>query len=174
MHNHYGCHYSLEGEKDILARACWSSLQHTTEGKTVKILLYESNNKEHEKLVIDLLDRITPTQIDETNKEILYYTTLKTYDQNLILLNFLRNLWWEQPQVKGYKQRFFEYLKNNKDDTKDPLVILTEAHIYGLEPFNHTTIYKDHSNCCNNCKVKTTKQLLEYKGTNVASFLQNK
>ena len=108
------------------------------------------------------------------------------YDNNLILLNFIRNLWNCPLQyvpvhrgngknmLKDYTSVFFETLY--KIEEKDPLKMLIEANIEACRPlvYNHNTIVgPGHSNAFPSrfLKIKNVDELLKYKGTSVRSFL---
>lgn len=141
--------------------------------------------------VIELVNEITPCKIikktisieeishDDAyfkhylDKELLLlkFDLLKTYDQNLILLNFIRNYWYSPKD--DYSKNFFELL-NNKEFCKfrDPLKILTNANKEACRLNNVRQSY-GHSNTQphNRLKVKTKQQLLDYTGISTASFL---
>lgn len=188
MDNNYKCDYLIKNEKNELIKhggsnACWSSL-NTMSYYSVKPIdghiyihsynrnknIYSLNNL---KSVIKLINKITHCELvreifDGKKQSFIKYKLLKTYDQNLILLNFIRNLWWEQ---KHYDcKKFFEYLKNNINEDKDPLEILLEANRDASPSIN---VLKDHSNSINknHAVIKTSKELLKYKGSTTIGFL---
>jgi len=102
---------------------------------------------------------------------LLKFDLLKTYDQNLILLNFIRNYWYSPKD--DYSKNFFELL-NNKEFCKfrDPLKILTNANKEACR-LNNVMHSHGHSNTQphNLLKVKTKQQLLDYAGFSTRSFL---
>lgn len=121
-------------------------------------------------LLLSLINKITPCEIVKINDvEYIRYKLIKTYDQNLILLNFIRNLW--NAEIKGYNELFFMYLKEGSS-YQDPLEILTDANKKAC--VNICTKYSPgHSNIhlANELKIKNTKQLLGYKGLTTEKFL---
>lgn len=141
--------------------------------------------------VIELVNKITPCKIIKKtvsveeishdnayfkpylDKELLLlkFDLLKTYDQNLILLNFIRNYWYSPKD--DYSKNFFELL-NNKEFCKfrDPLKILTNANKEACR-LNSVMNSYGHSNTQphDRLKVKTKQQLLDYAGFSTASFL---
>lgn len=129
-------------------------------------------------LLISIINEITPCEIMEANKtKYIKFKLLKTYNQSLVLLNFIRNLWYcpkpyygkTEPGF-GYTVTFFETLKASKKE--DPLERLTEANnaackeIKSSSSFGHSNVHPYGS-----LKVKKTKDLLAFKGNGCLSQL---
>lgn len=121
-------------------------------------------------LLIKIINNITPcclVQID--NKEYISFNLLKTYDQNLILLNFIRNIWYSP--FTSYSEVFFEELKKSR--LKDPLSKLTKANILACEK-NPYPRSMGHSNVhdSDDLVICKTKDLLAYEGILTYNFLR--
>lgn len=122
--------------------------------------------KKYIPLLISLINEITPCSIVD---KYICFKLLSTYDQSLILLNFIRNLWY-QPFI-GYTDTFFTILSTDTK-YKDPLERLTHANSIGCSKAKNG-YGMGHSNVHIgvNLIVKNTKQLLEYKGGSTRTFL---
>lgn len=129
-------------------------------------------------LVLGLINEITPCKLKVINNiEYIQFKLLKTYDQSLILLNFIRNLWGAvradiyNLKSEIYNIHFFKILKSSTE-YKDPLQRLTNANLKACELLKIERS-AGHSNVHSfkNLKIKTTADLLKYKGTNTLQFL---
>lgn len=142
-------------------RACWSSVM----GYNPVIIgrFRHLSTKKYRKLLVSLINKITPCKIKGAK---IYYTPIEGYDNNLILLSFIRNLWHE-PKA-GYTKKFFEALK--KSDLKDPLERLTFANKEACEEDNYPA---GHCNCHkkSKLKIKSTKDLIGKKLVSTQHFL---
>jgi len=173
----YTCDYSLLKKDNTIVKsnhnACWSNLNRILNNKDTDYILIENFEVEETKkyipILINNINKITECQLVTLNNiQYIKYKLLSTYDQNLILLNFIRNLWYSKVSYKHDHIGFFEELKKSR--YKDALMRLTKANIKACMNY---PAYQDHNNCTlgNKLKLKTTKQLLEYDGTSVISFL---
>lgn len=139
-------------------------------GKKIYIEQYKCSETEHYvPLLTATINEITPCQVVKIKKtDYIEYESLATYNQNLILLNFIRNLWHEPVRNKGYSVKFFEALKTATQ--ADPLERLTWAN---KEACITTTYSPGHSNVHTKAslKIKTSEQLRNYAGQSTADFL---
>jgi len=122
---------------------------------------------EYQNLIVSVINEITPCKlVNIDNVWYIKFKLLGTYDQSLILLSFIRNLWYE-PKA-GYSKKFFESLKVATQE--DPLERLTWANKEACDDagygYGHSNVHKKSS-----LKVKKSKQLLEYKGLCTRTFL---
>lgn len=117
-------------------------------------------------LIISLVNKITPCSIVDGYIRV---QLLSTYDQSLIVLNFIRNLWNQPWSFKNYNEEFFRALAKGR--RKDPIARLTAANKVACT--NVKATYIGHSNCFagNTLKIKTTEELLKFKGTEIQTFL---
>jgi hypothetical protein len=163
--------------------ACWAMCSnptlmgfntgHTTyksiKGKDIYISRFDfEKTQKYQTLLVSIINEITPCEIVQIGaKSYIKFQMMETYDQSLVLLNFIRNL-WHQPKT-GYTEKFFESLE--KAEQKDPLERLTWAN---KEACPKSILYPPgHSNVFNSFKLKVKKkqELLEYKGISVYDFL---
>jgi len=178
-YKNYCCDYSfLMKDNTILKvnnRACWGYLQDNLNTSNIDYILINDFEVEETKkyipILINNINKITECQLVVINNiKYIKYKPLTTYDQNLILLNFIRNLWYSNITYNHNHIAFFEELKKSR--YKDPLMRLTKANIKACK--NYKT-YQNHNNCTNGhkLKLKTTKQLINYKGESTLYFLTN-
>lgn len=134
----------------------------------------EDLTKKYIKPLVRCINKITPCEIVKLDKEYIKFQLFGTYDQNLVVLNFIRNLW----SIDGglsieYTKLFFENFMKHRH--RDPLKRLTYANIIASKK---TLVYDaHHCNGLGRCyaekaKPKTVKQLLEYKSNSVHHFLK--
>lgn len=183
----YDCkyHYLVEGKlQSCKNNACWAELSGKPVGD-IYIDEYEGYvSEEHKNVLIETINKITPfKEVMVQGKKLLEYRLLKTYDQNLVLLNFVRLL-WHSPyanEVTGkssattrseYSTMLFQELLNLQK--MDPLEALTSANKKVLEALGSVRSV-GHSNVHQHSilKVKNTKELLDYLGTSTYQFLTN-
>lgn len=144
--------------------ACWAGIRsylHNKGPKYIYITQYdEKETKEYQKLLVSLINKITPCVfLKRQNVIYIKYQLLENhYNRNLVLLNFIRNLWDNPlfPYNENYTKKFFESVKKSKK--KDPLEILTEANMIACE--GTKILHADHSNAAKNTKIKTSEDLL--------------
>ncbi len=129
---------------------------------------HQEKTKKYQSLLVKTINKITPCKIVKkpNGKRYIRIRLLRSYDQSLIILNFIRNLWHEPEQ--GYTEKFFEALK--KAEHKDALEKLTWAN---KEACPNVMYSPGHSNVHKKdlLKIKNSKQLLEYKGNDTYMFL---
>lgn len=193
----YGCvYYHLDKDNNLVKNnniSCWKgidksytfSMHANINGKYQKIDLLKSK-----KDYIYITNYIQPEVTDQQRKRLLYlinkitsckfikiknvvyieYKMIEGYDNNLILLNFIRNLWCIGDKGFDYKG-FFNSILNPKPRNQDVL-------IYIMNCFKNNIItppnYQDHSNIICNIIPKTKDELLSYKGKSTKEFLQIK
>lgn len=180
-------------------QACWAGIgsfykygynkglkKETNEENTIYIIKFRSKETEqYIPLLIKYINKITPCSLETINNvEYLKFQLLNTYDQSLILLNFIRNLWYSpdvtydyydykkqfEKDKKFYFHYFFENLKKSK--YREAFKRLTYANKKASELINSFS-GSGHSNLGNHqkLKIKTIKELLEYQGNSVYEFL---
>lgn len=163
--------------------SCWSSLQQLPAGSFIYIDNYETEEtKDSIDLLLKLVNEITPCSIvNIKDKDYIEYKLLEHYDQNLILLNFIRNLWNEPgighlegkgaPFVPDYSTIFFDVLKKTR--YKDPLKKLTHANKKASVNYKLNGYGPGHSNVqgYDELKIKDVKSLMDFKGNSTRTFL---
>ncbi len=148
---------------------------HNLAGKDIYISNYdEPETRKYQPLLVNTVNEITPCEFVEVkDKKYIQFKLLETYDQSLVLLNFVRNLWHSPPipQAKvPYHKVFFETLE--KSEHQDPLEKLTYANKEAC-PDNLLYGAIGHSNVFNKkmLKLKKKDDLLKYKGNSTQVFL---
>lgn len=188
MFRGYECFFCFQKKDGTLSQcgnsACWSSIAVLTGTLSCKRNDNFNNNiyifnydipetRKYQELLIGTINQITPCAITKKDgRNFIKYTILETYDQNLILLNFIRNLWHEPH--KGYVARFFENLILSGLEQKDPLARLTWANKQAcpqhlVYPPGHSNVYMHKT-----LRVKEAVALIKYKGYNTYSFLTSR
>ena len=191
----YSCYfYHLENNKLIQNSntACWAGLNREYgkySNKNYKLIILDVKTKDYiyidryiepqitddqRKRIIYLINKITPCKFT-TIKSVKYiqYKLLKNHYSNLLLLNFIRILWYKngsfnnkqffidicKPKTKGldYLEFMMTCIKNNV------LINIESSWGYG----NHSFVYKD-------IIPKTKEMLLKYTGNSMQTFLQCK
>lgn len=182
----FACHY-YKMEKEKLVKndnsACWAGLRRYESTKEIYIDEFEMpRTKDHIDRLVKIVNEITPCEIITINKKrYIKVKMLETYDQSLVVLNFIRNLWYEpipfaigskeyEAKVGLYTDTFFEILKKSR--FKDPLKRLTKANKVACEKAGAKSYY-GHSNfnIADKLKIKEKEQLLKYKGESTSGFL---
>ena len=184
--NSYSCHiYEME-PNNILKKngntACFagiSSYLHKN-GSDIYIGNYEREETVmYAKHLVMVVNKITPCEIVIIdNKKYIKFTLLKTYDQNLLVLNFIRNLWFsgedrgwgEFNADASHSVIFFKKLITLR--SKDTYVRLTQANQYSCIE-KKIKYCPGHSNINDGTKlkIKTTKELFDYHGRSTSTFL---
>lgn len=210
--NGFGCFFYYIDIKDKVlkpttATACWSGTSNWnrenmfTDGEIyIYDWCYNKTTIDDAKRIVKLINKITPCSIvdlvckiddKEISKEkVIKYKFFGTYDQDLILLNFIRNLWYV-PTYYSYKNEedekkhlnggyvsfnshvfdnvlFFDLIKKSRG--KDPLEVLTSANmeccVNSATTLGHCNVHK-----WKEMKVKNVESLLKYKGNSTKEFL---
>ena len=176
----YSCYfYHLENNKLIQNSntACWAGLNKSEYlGKDIYIDKYiepEITDKQRKRIVY-LLNKITLCKFTTIeNVKYIQFKLLNNYYSNLLLLNFIRILWYSnqsfnndqffidicKPKTKGldYLEFMMTCIKNNV------LINIKSSWGYG----DHSFVYKD-------IIPKTKEMLLKYTGDSMQTFLQCK
>ena len=136
----------------------------------------EKETEKYIPLLINIINKITTCKIVKfENESYIQFKLLNTYNQSLILLNFIRNLWYSVAiscyNEKIYNIDFFEILESSVD-YKDPLERLTFANLQACK-INNINRSLGHCNAHSfaSLKIKKTKDLLEYKDPSTMKFL---
>lgn len=114
--------------------------------------------------LVSIINEITPCEIQG---DLIQFLLLDTYRKSYLLLNFIRNLWYE-PMPK-YTAVFFKSLGPSKKKYSDPLARLTWANIEGCR-VPKPTYSPHHCNAMLGWKsmavrmAKDMKDLKEYPG----------
>ncbi len=176
----FGCYMYYMVDKVLTSTggtACFASItrvlkkfNEATDGVLYIKDFEEKETKEYIDLIIEVTNEITPCKlitIDEINY--IQIQMLDTYDQSLIVLNFIRNLWNEP--IPEYSVKFFKALKAT-DISDDSLVRLTTANKVALKGNKGS---HGHSNTApeESIKIKTKQQLYDYQGYSTYGFLTN-
>ena len=140
-------------------------------GKYIYISQYDQpETRSYQNLLIGVINEITPCEKIMINKtDYIKIKLLERYDNSLILLNFIRNLWFDP--IPGYCNKFFENL--SKTDLFDPMLKLTWAN---KEACANKKYSPGHSNYHhkNDLIMRSVKDLMEYTGSSTREFLTGK
>lgn len=187
----FQCHY-YHMNNNVLVKntntSCWAGfnmfyLDNKILYKTIYIEQFtEEKTSKYIPLLIRVINKITPCKIVSIeDKEYIQFDLLSTYNQSLVLLNFIRNLWADNKDpismisegiTNKYTEVFFETLRTSKF-YKDPMKRLTYANIIAIEQikinrsFGHSNIHDPKT-----LKIRDLVSLLEYKGTSTHEFLK--
>lgn len=166
-HIHYYQKGKFKKESNTACFAGVNGLLTKADDKYIYIDKFKEKGTQcHITRLIELINQITPCELIEIEKkQYIKVKLLQTYDQSLIVLNFIRNLWYAQPFYR--KHMFFKNLYDSEHT--DPLEILTAANKSACKRI----IFGDHSNARaqHDLKVKTKDQLLAWKGMSTHHFL---
>lgn len=129
-------------------------------------------------LIIRLVRKITPCKIVKIDgAEYIKIKILDTYDQTLVLFNFVRYLWcaatfigWKDGLDK-FTSVFFETLKK-ATNMREPLERLLYANKEACRVIDYNG-YAGHSNIGPHAElaIKNTQQLFAYRGNTTSGFL---
>lgn len=196
----YGCYVyrEVDGKLSGGRYACWGAVSSFFDRvlnasspkkghETIHISHFDCDETQsYQSMLIGLINEITPCEIYEkesslieklvstvkkVEKRYIKYKLLNTYDQNLILLNFIRNLWHPPEGFVGYTVKFFKALEESKNHYQDPLQRLTWAN---REASPASLVYPPgHSNVHgkDKLKIKTVEDLLAFNGYSTMHFL---
>ncbi len=134
MRNFY-CHFGPEGGK-ITQHVCWNPLNWSKDiypkGAVIHIDKYQDEvTEKYVKLLVGIINEIQPCSLVEAGKKTyISYKIIGIYNNDLILLNFIRNLWHEHKA--GYAAGFFTELKKLAKSDLSPMEKLTAANVAGV------------------------------------------
>jgi len=184
----YDCHYYyMTSNKELVKNsnsACWAGINNTPyikKGKVIKNTIYIERfenevivNNKHIVRLVNLINNITPCKIVSIKKvKYIKFKLLGTYDQNLIVLNFIRQLWYECFTLFDSISFFDELKKTKRKKEVDSLYFIMsifKKHVI----WDKESYTSGHSNFIKGIKPKKTSDLLKYKGNSVAKFLIKK
>lgn len=184
--NSYSCNIYAITINDNLRQnendACFAGITHYLKHKDFDIYIGDYERKEtivYAVHLINLINKITPCElVTIKNKKYIKFRLLKTYDQNLLLLNFIRNLWhsgddagWGEFDVDNcHSIIFFKKLISLR--SKDTFTRLTRANKYAcIEKKIKYCPGHSNLNCGAKLKIKTTEELVNYTGRSTQEFL---
>lgn len=166
----YSCYYEYsigdEEFKKSPSSVCWAGLSNIIKDSflpeylkkntiSLKIMIPEDAKYiEYSQLICDVINKITPCKF---KKNIVHYEVFqKNYYKNLFLLNFIRQLWYDDDSMLYYSSgsRFkcfdskilFEFIKENENKIKDKIVLLTTANKEASSEDSRVTYSIGHSN----------------------------
>lgn len=121
--------------------------------------------------IVNLINKITPCKKVIINDVLhIKYTLLNNYYQDLLLLNIIRMLWYKPTNININK--YIENILKPKEKNKDVLYFILEVITNAIEEEEGKSyLYGGHSCVYKDIKLKTSKQLLEYKGNSMQIFL---
>lgn len=191
----YQCNVSCYVDGELVqsaANACWSMLQcpqyfgkkgaslEQIMGREIYISDYECQETEqYQDLLIAIINEVTHcSKVRIGRKNYIKFHCLATYDQSLVLLNFIRNLWHNpgSTSASGYTNKFFGALEKSREVHEDPVSRLTWANkeacssstsgMYGGSP-GHSNVHP-----ADTLVIRTARDLLDYNGHSTGLFLQ--
>lgn len=192
----YECYiYHLENNKLVKndIHACWNGLNRSkyrkydkNQKQSVNIILddktkdyiyidkyieKEITNKQRKRIVF-LINKITPCEFIMINDKIyIQYKLLSNHYSNLLLLNFIRILWYKNGSFNN-KQFFIDICKR-KTKGLDYLEFMMTCVKNNVETAS-SWYYGDHSFVYLNIIPKTKEMLYKYTGNIMSTFLQCK
>lgn len=193
----FQCEYFIKDEKNELSKvyttkqggkhnihnACWASTRSLPAGTLLYIEGFQDEKTQSEiDRLVQTINEITPCKVVTIkNKEYIEFQMLQTYDQSLVLLNFIRNLWHipggsiynittrkNEIQFPNYTETFFSVLKKSR--YKDPLKRLTKANLEAC-PEKAQSVGHSNVHAKERLKIKSTKDLLSFTGASTLIFL---
>jgi hypothetical protein len=174
----YNCYiYHLKNNKLIenSNTACWAGLNKSQYlGKDIYIDKYiesEITDKQRKRIVY-LINKITLCKFTIIkDKTYIQTKLLKNHYSNLLLLNFIRILWYKNGAFNN-EQFFIDICKpksRNLDYLEFIMICIKNNVIY-----NNSWHYGNHSFVYDNIIPKTKEMLLKYTGDSMRTFLQCK
>ena len=143
----FNCWFGKTRE-EITKYVCWARVADfkVSEILYIKFKKYKETEKHIEELV-SIINEITECKIIKNEEDVIITILVKyTYNKMLILLNCIRNLWYnpDKPGLK-YIETFFSTLKEKGDDPMDRLTnankIACEAAKVNYSP-GHCNLHK--------------------------------
>lgn len=184
----YSCFiYHLKNGKLIINpnTACWAGLNNIMLNNLIidvktksyifidKYIEPEITDKQRKRIVY-LINKIVPCKFEKIdNKTYIKYKLLNNHYSNLLLLNFIRILWYKNKSFNS--EKFFIDICKPKPRNLDYLefmmiCIKNNVLITGQNYWN----YGDHSFVYQNIIPKTKEMLLKYTQKSMQTFLQCK
>lgn len=174
------CSYAYCERGNFIYRrfACWVEISALPK-KGIKEIFIKNftclKTQRNQSLLVKIINQITPCKVVTINKEkYIKYKLLKYYNNNLVLLNFIRNLWYS-PRI-GLSSYFFKVLRklHKYFPDADPLEKLTRANKITCGKY-HIFYQEHHSNCNSKSDLKLkTKCQLKKIARSTRGFLCNK
>jgi hypothetical protein len=196
----YACHFYHLTKKNTLVKnnntACWAGINRVPPISDVKIHAGEELDEANKEyifvdqfvqpeteayipLLIRVLNKITPCEmVTIDDKQYIKIKLIGKYDNSLIVLNFLRNLWscpsifnGQSPAKAIYTPTFFETLKNARK-YKDGLKRLMWANkaacekIPGCGSMGHSNIHN-----ADRLTIRSAEDLKNWNGYSTEGFL---
>ena len=191
----YGCYfYHLENNKLIQNSniACWNGLNREYGkyyNKNCEPIILDVKTKDYiyidryiepqitedqRKRIIYLINKITPCKFTTiTSVKYIQYKLLKNHYSNLLLLNFIRILWYKNGSFNN--EQFFIDICKPKPRNLDYLeFMMTCIKNNVLIDGQNSWGYGDHSFVYRNIIPKTKEMLYKYTGNSMQTFLQCK
>lgn len=174
---------TLNGNITTIHSACWASTRNLPAGTFIYIENFQTEKTKSEiDRLVNVINEITPCKVVVIKKkEYIEFKLLETYDQSLILLNFIRNLWHTpggnvynsakrktELQFPDYTETFFSTFKKSR--YKDPLKRLTKANVEAC-PEKAQSVGHSNVHAKERLKIKSTKDLLSFTGASTLIFL---
>lgn len=153
----YSCTFSIIGKKPTTT-ACWGNLNYGTTYVKDAVIIIDKYVKEDTKAyintIVGIINEIQPCKlITQDGVEYISYKLIGRYNNDILLLNFIRNLWYDH--CPGYSLAFFKALEELKKDKKlTAMEKLTTANVAAVKACGQKG-YGHHSNCHEDTKVRT-------------------
>lgn len=182
---HYDCYFFHLKNKKLVKRCgtgCWAGLKNLNKNdldNLTKDYIYIDKYIEPEitdiqrKRIIYLINKITPCKFVKIEGNIyIQYKLLKNHYSNLLLLNFIRILWYKNKAFNN--EKFFINICKRKPKNLDYLEFMMTCIKNNVINFNQGSWdYGDHSFVYTNILPKKKEKLLKYTGNSMKNFLQS-
>jgi hypothetical protein len=188
------CNYSIKINSNLEEapnNICWADIfdyRSQTDGNIYIYRFREPNTEKHIPKLLSIINEITPCELVTIDgMEYIQYKLLPFYNQNLLILNFIRYLWYipeEVDDAEVIQSTFFNKLYS--DIYTDPISILTYSN---KEACKNVFCSMSHSNLteqqfieiqtlesfrayrwCNNQGVSQVKPFLRWKEKNYTTL----
>lgn len=181
----YSCYFYHLRDKKLLklcGSACWAGLKtlnKNTIDKLTKDYIYidkyiqpEITDKQRKRIVY-LINKITPCKFTTIKgKTYIQCKLLKNHYSNLLLLNFIRILWYKNKAFNN--EQFFIDICKSKPRNLDYLEFMMICIKNNVLTNNSSWHYGDHSFVYQGIIPKTKEMLYKYTGNRMMNFLQCK
>ena len=156
--------------------ACWAGLNRVEYlGKDIYINKYiePEITTPQRKRIVYLLNKITPCKFTTIEKvKYIQYKLLSNHHSNLLLLNFLRILWYKNGCFNN--EQFFIDICKRKPKNLDYLEFMMICIKNNINTAVQSWHYGNHSFVYPNIISKTKEMLYKYTGNTMQTFLQCK